>query len=197
MSSRASVLAAVLALAVLTPSCSRIFQRKAKAVPPPTIAQPLPQATIPAPKPQVVTAEPPPVSPQQQAQIPPLPLPETKLPGPPPRPAKPRAAKGETTTQAEAQPVQPTPVIPQLEQMISPDQQRKYNEDIDRNIGSAQKMVAVLNARKLTREQAGYLDRVVAFIQQATEARKTDLLRARNLAERANVLAEDLLRSIQ
>jgi hypothetical protein len=184
-------------MAVLTPSCSRVFHRKPKPVPPPPpIAQPLPQTTTAKPNPQPLCPEPPQL-PVEQAHIPPLGLPQGTLPPAPPRPKPQRTTKPETATPVEAQPTQPVQAIPQLEQMLSPEQQRAYNEEIDRNIGSAQKTVALLNARKLTREQSGYLDRVVAFIQQAIEARKTDLLRARNLAERANVLAEDLLRSIQ
>jgi hypothetical protein len=183
-------------MAVLAPSCSRVFHRKAKAVPPPPpITQPLPQAAAAVPAAPALCPDPPELPPQQ-VKIPPLGLPETTLPPGPPRPRPQRTAKAEPTP-AEAQPAQPAAVIPQLEQMLSPEQQRAYNEEIDRNIGNAQKTVAQLYMRKLTREQAGYLDRVVAFIQQATEARKTDLLRARNLAERANVLAEDLLRGIQ
>jgi len=197
MSSRLCVLVVALTMAVLAPSCSRVFHRKAKAVPPPPpITQPLPQATVAAPAAPALCPEPPQLPPQQ-AKIPPLGLPEATLPPGPPRPRPQRTVKTEPATPAEAQPAQPAAAIPQLEQMLSPEQQRAYNEEIDRNIGNAQKTVAQLNTRKLTREQAGYLDRVVAFIQQATEARKTDLLRARNLAERANVLADDLRRSIQ
>jgi hypothetical protein len=54
-----------------------------------------------------------------------------------------------------------------------------------------------LTGKSLNGEQKVYLDRVRAFIQQANEARKTDLFRAKNLAERASVLADDLYRSVQ
>ena len=86
--------------------------------------------------------------------------------------------------------------MPHLEQILTPVQQQAYNEEIDRNINSAQRTVMALGSRRLNGEQQTYLDRIRAFIQQATEARKTDLFRAKNLAERASLLAEDLLKSL-
>jgi hypothetical protein len=49
----------------------------------------------------------------------------------------------------------------------------------------------------LNRDQKTYLARIRAFIDQTKEARKTDLFRAKTLSERASVLAEDLLHSVQ
>jgi hypothetical protein len=40
------------------------------------------------------------------------------------------------------------------------------------------------------------LNQIRTFMEQAEEARRTDLLRARNLAERAEVLALDLARQL-
>ena len=86
---------------------------------------------------------------------------------------------------------------PQLEQILTPQQQKAYNEEIDRNISRAQRTLAALGDRSLNSEQQTYLERIRAFLKQAENARKSDLFRARNLAERASLLAADLLRSVQ
>lgn len=91
----------------------------------------------------------------------------------------------------------PESQVPELEQILTPEQRQAYVDDIDTNIGRAQKTVDALRGRRLSRDQKIYLARVRAFVEQAREARKTDLFRAKNLAERASVLADDLLRSAQ
>jgi hypothetical protein len=84
-----------------------------------------------------------------------------------------------------------------LEQILTPQQQKAYNDEIDRNVSRAQRTLAALGGRRLNGEQQTYLERIRAFLKQADEARKTDLFRAKNLAERASLLADDLLRSVQ
>jgi hypothetical protein len=91
----------------------------------------------------------------------------------------------------------PEASVPPLEQILTPEQRQTYLEAIDRNLGRARKTLEALQNRRLNDEQRTYLERIRAFIQQADDARKTDLFRARNLSERASVLAEDLLRSVQ
>jgi UDP-N-acetylmuramate-alanine ligase len=87
--------------------------------------------------------------------------------------------------------------LPQFEQVLTPEQRQAYVEEIEKNLANARRVVAVLQGRRLSRDQTTYLARIRAFIAQANEARKTDLFRARNLSERASVLADDLLRSVQ
>lgn len=211
MRSRICVLSAVLALAVSAPSC-RLFHRSAKTAPPP----PRPSSTGPA------TAQPGgtgaqesektlPAPPQIPPQKPDLsqtpPVPAEKLPPPPRRRKHAAPAHENTETPPPAQPPVPPAEqaagagsqapVRQLEQLLSPEQAQVYNEAIDRSIQNARQKIAALRGHRLTGEQKTYLDRIRAFIDQATEARKTDLFRAKSLAERASVLAEDLLRSIQ
>lgn len=92
---------------------------------------------------------------------------------------------------------EPPPPVPDLEQILTAQQQQEYNQAIDRSIDRARRNLAALGGRRLNPEQTLAVERIKTFIQQALEARKTDLLRAKSLAERADVLAEDLLRSIQ
>jgi hypothetical protein len=125
-------------------------------------------------------------------------LPGEPLPPPPRRRPKPRPHEDADETPAPAPAPEPPAVpLPQFEQILTPEQRQAYTEEIERNIADARKAVAALEGRRLNAEQATYLARVRAFIEQANEARKADLFRARNLAERARVLAEDLLKSVQ
>lgn len=123
---------------------------------------------------------------------------QTQLPGPPrpPRRNRPPQQPVETVASAPEQPAPAAPV-PQLAQILTSEQQNSYNVAVDRNLERAQKTVNVLSQRKLNHDQAVYLERINGFIQQAGEARRTDLVRAANLAERAAVLADDLLRTLR
>ena len=191
-------------MAALGPSC-RLFRKSAKTPPPQPPAAPTEQAPPRQEKPAGQVALPPPPqipSPKPDlTQQPPTPTAE-KLP-PPPR----RRSRHKVTEPAASQPPAPTPPpetaavpesqVPELEQILTPEQRQAYIEDINTNIGRAQKTVDALRGRRLSRDQKVYLARVRAFVEQAREARKTDLFRAKNLAERASVLADDLLRSAQ
>ncbi|MGE5647487.1 MAG: hypothetical protein ACM336_17035 [Acidobacteriota bacterium] len=208
---RPFVLTVVLAAAMVAPSC-RLFRKTPKAaapIPPPISAPSKPAAHKPAPKPKEVPA--PPQVPPQEAdltrQFPSEPAAE-KLP-PRPRERR-RPARGQTetagqtpsSTQPPAQPEPPEDTtaeadVPELEQILTPQQRQAYIEEIDNNVGRAQKTVEMLQGRRLNGDQKIYLERVRAFIEQAREARKSDLFRAKNLSERASVLAEDLMRSVQ
>ncbi len=197
---RVLAISAVLALTIVSSSCS-LFRRSrttAKAA-----KTPRPVLTLPpereAPTVQEVALLPPPELPPQEpgAWLPPPT--EDRLP-PAPRPPRRVRVKdpGEIPVAAQPEGVNTQPAqVPQLEQILTAEQQQAYNDEIDRNISRAQRTVAMLNGRRLSGEQQTYLDRIRAFLQQAAEARKSDLFRARNLAERASVLAEDLARNLQ
>jgi hypothetical protein len=209
-------------LAMLAPSCS-LFHKSSKATAPPPAPAPSQPAAKPAPKPEenVALPAPPQISPQKPdlTKQPPSQPAAGKLP-PRPRDRRGSRAHGQpqpqenaaTGQQAPAQQpaaASPTPAqpqapeegaaaeVPELEQILTPQQRQAYIEEIDSNVGRAQKTVETLQGRHLDGDQKVYLDRVRAFIDQAREARKTDLFRAKNLSERASVLAEDLMRSVQ
>lgn len=195
-------MAAVMAVAVVSSSC-RLFHRSAKANVPPAPKPAAAETKLPPPvttPPKTEAAampEPPQLPPQATTGTQPPPYSRDSLP-PPPRP---RRTRHETPEPPAATPAAEVPAaqaaVPQLEQILTPEQQAAYNDEIDRNIARAQRTVGQLSGRPLTAEQKVYLDRIRAFIQQASDARKTDLFRAKNLAERASVLAEDLLKSVQ
>ena len=195
------LLVAALAMAIGTPSCAvwPFHKKKATPVPPPV---PAPTAPAVRPKPRDVALPAPTGIPATQPDLtkagPAVPI--EPIPPAPRRPKKPRAHDdADATPPAPEQPEPPAAAVPlpQFEQVLTPEQTKAYNEEIERNIAEAQRAVAMVENRRLDREQTTYLARVRAFIDQASEARKADLFRARNLSERARVLAEDLLKSVQ
>jgi hypothetical protein len=138
----------------------------------------------------------PPEIPPQAPNISQPPVEPGKLPPAPRR----KTARGPATqppveTAPAPQPSPPSPP-PQLEQVLTPERQKAYNDEIDAHMARCQRTLAGLAGRRLNSEQQTYLDRIRAFLKQAEEARRTDLFRARNLAERASLLADDLLRSV-
>jgi hypothetical protein len=79
--------------------------------------------------------------------------------------------------------------------MLTPEQKKQLERTTSARIERARQAVAVLQGRRLSREHAEVLSQIRTFLQQAEEARSSDLVRAGNLAERADVLAQDLLNS--
>jgi hypothetical protein len=199
-SSRALVVALALALAASSSSC-RLFRKSAKAAPAPPPPPAASKTSTGPPKPAEAPPPPelPPGKPSLEQQ---LPVPAPRLPAPPQKrgsrrlPAKPAPAPPPAPP-PEPAPEPAPPPVPELGQILTPQQQQEYNQAIDRSIYRAQRNLAAWGGRRLNPEQTLAVERIKTFIQQALEARKTDLLRAKSLAERADVLAEDLLRSLQ
>jgi hypothetical protein len=84
-----------------------------------------------------------------------------------------------------------------LGDILTPDQQRQYNTAIDQSLTHAQNSLGSITSRQLTKEQQTTVAQVQNFIQQAQETRKSDLSSAKSLAERAEVLAKDLVASLK
>jgi len=196
MRSTRIVFVAVLALAALAPSCIPFRKHRPTFVPPPAPAR---AAARPAPRELVLPAPPEiPATQPDLSQTGPS-VPGETLPPAPRRRPRPRPHQDEDADVPAPIPEPPAVAVPlpQFEQILTPEQRQAYTEEIDRNIANAQRAVAALEGRRLSRDQGTYLARIRAFIDQANEARKVDLFRARNLAERASVLAQDLLKSMQ
>ncbi len=206
---RTSAVAVALLLALTAPGC-RLFRRSSKNVPPPPPPPPPVETAQPAPPSQpAANVPPPPQLPPAQPDLTTKPpeAPVVKLPPPPrgrrrnkkePPPQEAQAPAAQPAApEAQASAPPPGPPAPQLEQILTPEQRQAYNEAIDTNITRAQRTLELVQGRRLNSDQKLTEDRIRAFLQQAAEARKSDLFRAKNLAERASVLADDLLRSIQ
>jgi hypothetical protein len=115
--------------------------------------------------------------------------------GPPPpaprRPAPPRAAV----------PPQPPPVAepapaPKLGPLFTPEQLREYNRSIEESLDRVKKVLATVAGRSLNPELTSILNRIQTFQKQAEQARESDLVTAVNLARRADLLAQDLIKRL-
>jgi hypothetical protein len=100
------------------------------------------------------------------------------------------------TAPAEAAPV-PSEPSPRLGVLLSRAEQRSYNTAIDEAIQRTENNVKKLAGRRLSQDQSVNLQRVQAFLQQARQARGSDLVTARSLAQRADTLAQDLVRGVR
>ncbi len=120
------------------------------------------------------------------AATPALPPPPVAKKSPPP--AAPRAATAEPA---------PTSAAPQLRPMLTPAQRQELERVVGERLRRAQGVLALARGRSLSGDQAELANQVRTFIRQAEEARETDLLRANNFAERAEVLAQDLAQRLR
>jgi hypothetical protein len=149
--------------------------------PPPTITPDTPAADT-----ESVIPTPPPAPPPVPA----------KTPRRPQRPAAPVQQPAAPAAPATASPQAPT-TAPQLAIVLTPEQQRQYNSDIDQSIQRAEGNLRSIGNRQLTSEQQASSDEARNFIRQAQAARASDLPAAKRLAERADVLAANLANSLR
>jgi hypothetical protein len=156
---------------------------------PPAQIQPAPVQKSPSPEPEV---PPPEVKPVESPQPAVISQPQPELP-PPPSQKRPSPLGPRVPAPAPQHP----PPAPQLRPMLSSAQRQGLERTINERIGRARGVLKSLEGRRLAREQADIMNQIRTFIGQAEEARRTDLLRANNLAERAEVLANDLANRVR
>lgn len=126
------------------------------------------------------------------------------MPGPPRRkrqaaktPRKPDTSVTQSAEAPAAQEAAPAPV-PQLGQMLSDAQRREYEARIHDALERARaNLRKARNNPRLTEAQQRMAAQVDTFVDQAEERRKTDLVSSRSLAERADLLARDLVESLR
>ena len=185
---------ALLALAPALTSCRIFRKQKREPAPPPPPFQTLPQ---PAQTPPPAPLEPPPQLPPTGEVQEPIPLPDTKLPPPAPVKKRPSPAGPRVPATSEPAPSAPSTPAPQLRPMLTQAQRQELERTLRERIGRAQGILTSVTGRNLNRGQRELEGQIRTFIRQAEEARDTDLLRANNLAERAEVLAQDLARRLR
>ncbi len=81
--------------------------------------------------------------------------------------------------------------------MLTPDERAALDRQVGARIRRAAALLRAVEGTPLSGEQAALAAQVKTFLRQAEEARNTDLLRANNLAERAEVLAVELSRRVR
>lgn len=202
--SRTAAAAVCLAIPLLLDSCAGKHVVAA-----PTAAAPTATSAPPPPPPRPSG----PIStPQTRAELPPAqPIPEGAAAEPagpfagipagnPPEPIVSEPAPSPTPVrQASVEEPSPPPAdpaeLPQLGSILSVEQRRDFNQEIDVGIETARRLLSTLPVRGLAEDQRAAIKRIRAFIRQAQESRDQDLALAKNLAVRARVLAEDLASS--
>ena len=129
----------------------------------------------------------------------------TPLPSPPqvPAPAQTPSPEGRRPHTTPTPPLQSAPETPvpaqpaqpdfRLGTTLTPQQQRENDRLIDQHIQHANQALTSIGNRQLTSEQKATVAQIRGFIEQAQQMRTTDVLRARSIAERADVLTRDLL----
>jgi hypothetical protein len=169
---------------------------------PVVLAQPLPPQPIamnpvlpPFPQPEeeeepLPAIQPAPVPDASKLEPPPEPAP------PPKRPARPR--KPTPTSETPTPAISPTPAAPaRLEEVLTEDRRRELETDFSRSVAQARAALNQTSGRTLKGVQRQTADRIKTFLQQADQAKKGDLATAVQLARRAELLAQDLRKSLQ
>jgi hypothetical protein len=195
--SRIHSAALILALSLAQQAC--LFKkepRKATIIVPPT-PQPPPPKPMAAP-PSLPTQGGPAL--QSDGAVPELPAPAEEPAKKPKRPA--RRAGGNSPANTQQAPVeqqqqgeapeQPAPVVPSLTPILGQRETSERNRRISAYLEKARLNVYRAERRRLDGSTQGLLTQVKTFVQQAEEARRSDLVRAENLAERAEVLSRGL-----
>jgi hypothetical protein len=130
--------------------------------------------------------------------VPPPALPQPTLPPPPEEAVQPK--KPPRRPSRAAAPAAPAKIPNQplrLGEMLTPEQERQYNSAMDQSLQRAEANIARVSKRQLSKEQQGVVIQVQSFIEQAQSTRKTNLTAAKSLAERADVLARELARTVK
>jgi hypothetical protein len=191
---RGFVLLIVLAIAV---SCNPFRRSRPQLqLPPP----PVPEAKA---EPDLVELpEPPLVEQPSVGSLPTPPVEPMPEPEPPtvdePKPARRPTPAAKTPPPGGPEPPveQPQPTAPRLTQLLSPAEAQAYRQSIDTMLARAEENFARLAGARLTTDQQANLDRARGFVKQAQQAREGDLVTAHSLAQRADVLAQDLARNV-
>jgi len=184
MKSRSQFVALLLCLAALTlAGCGRNIVRAASpsvAVPPPGDPAPPPAAASPAP-----------------IAAPELPQPAPELvdsPGPEPQPPRPQPVP----VAVEPDPPRPRTEVapPQISPILTPADQERLTRLSTDQIRIAERNLQLAAGRRLNAVQNDLAEKVRGFLSQAHEAiRANDWVRAQNLAEKAQVLSAELVKS--
>ena len=176
------------------PKASIVIPPAPQTQPPQPLPTP-PQLAAPQPNSSGAAAQPP-------ALPPTLPPPGTSVKPIKPKPAKknpvvnPPSAEAAVVPQQEAPghtlPV-PTPG-PSLQPILGSREIQERNQRIQTYLDKARLIVLRAERSQLNEQQKQLIAQVRTFLQQAEDARKVDLMRAENLAERAEVLSRGLVK---
>ena len=110
----------------------------------------------------------------------------------PPRPPAPRR----TATPTEPEPEPTKQEAPQISPQLSPEEKSRAQASTDADMKAAQQALDTAAHHTLNATQQDMSDKISSFLTQARDAiNVADWLRAKNLAQKAHVLADELIRS--
>jgi hypothetical protein len=111
-------------------------------------------------------------------------------------PSPPPIRRSPSTTEPEPEPVKA--VAPQISPQLSDEERARAKASADENIRNAQKNLDSANGKKLTANQMDMADKIRGFLKQAQDAlAASDWTRASNLAEKAKLLSDELVKSLR
>jgi len=128
------------------------------------------------------------ILPPDVPQLPPPPAPRRLTPTPAPKPAA-------VATPAPVPDIPPAP-LPKLKEKVPPQVAMTQNRELDEKLNSVKKALAVMGGKKLDAEELKTVQQIESFEKQAEQTREQDLVTAVNLARRADLLAQDLLKRL-
>ena len=186
-----SSLLLILALAAGTSCSSHTAKASRVFVPPPVMPESVPSRVPPLPTAPNIDARAPAENPEitTGAGLPTI--------GPPPTPRRTNPPRASIPS-----PPAPTPAIvepapsPRLETILTPDQLRDYNRNMDESLERVKKVLASVTGKRLKPELTTIVGRIQTFQKQAEQARESDLVTAVSLARRADLLAQDLVKRL-
>ena len=194
------VIGASLLLGMLIAQGCRVHRKKVPGV---EVPLPLPETAAEQEKKPPAAAKELPPPPEIRPATPapgPAPVAETAtVPAPPPKPRRSKARTPPRTAQEPAARPEPAAseadTTPRLTQILTEEERWAYSKQIDDGLVRINEILQKVEGRPLTEDQTLVLNRVRAFLRQVNETRKTDLVTARSLLERAELLAADLERT--
>ena len=188
---RSRLLPFIFALSLGSTSC--VFHRSPPLrvfVPPPQVARPrvaVLQPELPAP-PQIDW-------PQDDAVTAGIPAAMPPAEPPPPAPRRVPPPVRATTQPPAAVPQDAQPTL-RLGQIFTAEQSRDYNRALEESLDRVRRVLGAVAGRNLSPELTQIVSRIQTFQRQAEQAREQDLVTAVNLARRADLLAQDLVKRL-
>jgi hypothetical protein len=125
-------------------------------------------------------------------------IPAAMPPTEPPPPAPPRRPPPQVRVTAQPPAAVPpeVPPTPRLGQIFTAEQLREYNRAMDESLDRVRRVLGRVAGRNLNPELTDIVSRIQTFQKQAEQAREQDLVTAVNLARRADLLAQDLVKRL-
>ncbi len=144
---------------------------------------------------------PPPATPPPRAtttSVPPSePKPEPEPSTPPAKPVPVRPKPAAPSEPASPPPAEPKPAAPEIAPELTPQQLSADEQRTADDIQAAEKNLQMAAGRQLNTSQEDLVEKVRGFLGQAHEAiREGDWVRAGNLAHKARILSDELVKSL-